>query len=345
MLTKLVIKNLRGIQHADIDGFRRVTVLIGPNGSGKSTVLEACLLGMSRSPTDAVGRVVARRSATSNGARWLLWKGEESDQATITVYGDEGLIVERSIAWQRYVTERNVIDDMIKAGCPQPYSLFIIERSQPPGADGNVRSAVAIAANNRWWHVFVETNPVGTHIRLVEPAQGEPLHDLFSRVVQAGRKADALDLVRAVVPGAEGVEVLTEDGEPRLYVTYADRAVPATLIGDGNQALLRITFELASPKQGIVLVEEPEIHQHPRNIFHTAHAILAAARRGTQVILATHSLELVDHLLAGLSDDEKASADFFGVMRMKLTGPTPSVVVMPAEHVIEARTKLEEDIR
>ncbi|MDE6494860.1 MAG: ATP-binding protein, partial [Duncaniella sp.] len=44
MFKSLDIKNFRGIQSAEIDGFERVNLFFGKNNCGKSTVLEALFL-------------------------------------------------------------------------------------------------------------------------------------------------------------------------------------------------------------------------------------------------------------------------------------------------------------
>src|SRR5208282_1385804 len=82
-----------------------------------------------------------------------------------------------------------------------------------------------------------------------------------------------------------------------------DYSVPATLVGDGIQSLLRLSLELAASGGGGALLEEPEVHQHPGAIRQSARAILAAVRRNIQVVLTTHSLEMIDALL-GVSLDK-----------------------------------------
>lgn len=46
------IRNLRGIEHLEIDDFARVNVFLGQNNSGKSSVLEALMLLMGMSNPD-----------------------------------------------------------------------------------------------------------------------------------------------------------------------------------------------------------------------------------------------------------------------------------------------------
>jgi hypothetical protein len=118
-------------------------------------------------------------------------------------------------------------------------------------------------------------------IRLVEPHGGPgatPLHDLYSRTVQRGRRAEAKNLLAALVPEIEAVDILTDEGEPVVYVVFKDHAVPAALLGDGIQSLSRQSCELATKPGGVVLLEEPEVHQHPTAVWRP---VGPPRRRGT----------------------------------------------------------------
>ena len=138
------------------------------------------------------------------------------------------------------------------------------------------------------------------------------------------------------------VEILTENAEPILHFVFADHSVPATLAGDGIQALLRLSLALSASGGGIALLEEPEVHQHPGAIRRSARAILAAVRRGIQVVLTTHSLELIDSLVAESLDEDLARMSLYrliledGVLKSsRLDGPD----------ICFSRTTVEDDLR
>jgi predicted ATPase len=132
----------------------------------------------------------------------------------------------------------------------------------------------------------------------------KPLHELYTKALQRGRRKEAIGITAEVFPGISNVEILVENGEPILHFVFPEYTVPATLAGDGIQSLLRLSLELAGSGGGMALLEEPEVHQHPGAIRRSARAILAAVRREIQVILTTHSLELIDALLAESSDKD-----------------------------------------
>jgi hypothetical protein len=169
-----------------------------------------------------------------------------------------------------------------------------------------------------------------------------PLEELYTKAVQYGRRKDAIGIISEVFPGVSNVEILTEHGEPILHFVFADSSVPATLAGDGIQSLLRLTLELAASGGGVALLEEPEVHQHPGAIRQSARAILAAVRRKVQIVLSTHSLELIDALLAESSDDDLKQLSLYS-LQLQQGNLTSSR--LPGSDVAFARSEIEDDLR
>jgi AAA15 family ATPase/GTPase len=84
------------------------------------------------------------------------------------------------------------------------------------------------------------------------------------------------------------------------------------------------------------------VHQHPGAIRQSARAILAAVRRQIQVILTTHSLELIDALLAESSDEDLAKLSLY---RLQLQGGALKSSRLPGPDIAFARTTIEDDLR
>jgi hypothetical protein len=184
--------------------------------------------------------------------------------------------------------------------------------------------------------------------RLLEESPGKqdrPLHQLVTLAYQRGRRDKrVVEQVRGIVPGMEDVRILTEGdrGTPVVHLVLTDRTVPVTLAGDGIHALLRVCFELASLDAQVVLLEEPESHQHPAAMRQTAWAIVNAVREGMQVVLTTHSLELIDSFLAESSAED---IDRLSVHRLQLINGKLVAVAVPGRDVAFARGEIEEDLR
>jgi predicted ATPase len=182
-------------------------------------------------------------------------------------------------------------------------------------------------------------------LRLLESPGVVPdvaLHQLYTKAVQSGRRDDVMEMVSATVPGATGVEILTEGDTPVLHILLRHYTVPVALAGDGVHALFRLILELASSPKGLVLLEEPECHQHPGNIRLAARSILAATRRAIQVILTTHSLELIDILLAECSTDDLSR---LSVHRLNLRNGKLLLHRLAGPDVAVARQQIEDDLR
>jgi energy-coupling factor transporter ATP-binding protein EcfA2 len=87
-------------------------------------------------------------------------------------------------------------------------------------------------------------------------------------------------------------------GGKELHSGYADHltsvALPLRSSGFGSQQVLPIIVQLfASPRNSVVIIEEPEISLHPAAQVQLIRMFSDAVRMGRQVILTTHSQYLV----------------------------------------------------
>ena len=119
-------------------------------------------------------------------------------------------------------------------------------------------------------------------------------------------------------------------------------AIPIGVAGDGVQALVQLATEFAALPGGSVLVEEPEVYQHPAALRLTARVLLATMRRGVQIILTTHSLELIDMLVEEAGPEDIPQLSLFtlalenGVLRSgRIAG----------HQIAAARSDVAEDLR
>jgi len=188
--------------------------------------------------------------------------------------------------------------------------------------------------------------PLALSVRLVDAAVRDatsPLHSLYTKAVELGHRLAVQEIVREVISGANSVEILTDEkNQPILQIVFDGYTVPGSLVGDGIQRVLRLVLELASLHAGTVLMEEPEVFQHPGAIRLTAQAIVAAVRRDIQVILTTHSLELIDALLAAANGDD---LELVSVYRLDLAQGELRSHRLPGPEAAFARSQIEDDLR
>lgn len=353
MIRSIEIKNLRGIQEGRLDDLTPLVVLVGPNGSGKSTVLDALLIGASPRPSDAIYQITTERAKVEQESRWLLWRGERGVHAEVRINTDqpnEHRVIRLSSVpvtdsssgggfggggTSRSTSDRIRYDIQIKL------SVNPDNPSDPGIPIGSIADSSSSGPGGEL-HLLLGV----PDIRLVELGRKEKpnlLVDLFTRALDHGRREEARGILGDVIPGATNVEIGTHDGVPRLQVVYPDHSVPIALAGDGIQSLARLCLELASCPDGVVLLEEPEVHQHPGAIRQSARAIWAAVRRDIQVILSTHSLELIDALLSEAKED--AELEKLSVYRTLLQDGCLKQSRVPGPDVAFLRGEIGDDLR
>jgi len=312
VISSVEITRFRGIRDGKLEDLTPLVVLVGPNGCGKSTVLDALYIAGSNSSQTAAAETIARHRGVEHGARWALFRTESSRNAliTVTTTADETRTCELTVHG--------------------PAQLVCAVR--PGGAKGAVpRGPQRLEGVSE--------------VRLLEPRLPDsrpPLHHLYTKTVEQGGRQQAKAIIVQVVANAKDLEILTEGNQPVMHLVFDDHSVPVALAGDGIYSLLRISLELASRPEGVVLLEEPEVHQHPGAIRQTMRAILAAVRRDIQVILTTHSLELIDCLLAESSDEDVKKLSLY---RLELQDGLLISHRLPGSEVEFSRTEVEKDLR
>ena len=332
MIKSVTIKNLRGIREGELSELTPLVVLVGPNSSGKSTILDALLIGASPNPGESMGIAVSRRNV-QRGARWLLWRSGEFGATEVSVTTAAGAARTCKILRPELDgTSRKVL------------RVNLVTTTNDGATDGD--TWVRLNPQNGFnTGRDVPSLPDVPVVRLIEPqggASSESLHQLYSLAVERGRRNEVTALIAELVPGVTGIEILTDENDPVVHLVFPDHSVPAGLAGDGIQSLLRLSLELATQKGGVALLEEPEVHEHPGAIRQSARAIVTAVRRGVQVILSTHSLELIDALLAELKDDE---LPLLSLYRLKLTDGVLAKSRLDGPSVLRSRGEIGDDLR
>ena len=350
MIESVEIQNLRGIRMGALEELTPLTVLVGPNSSGKSTILDALLIGASNSPGDAIGRAVGRRSTRDADSRWLLWRQGQQGDASLEVYSRARGKHRSSVFGWRAEGPSDLGDQLRGLGSEPPFTC-IDATILLAGASVPIQTWTVFAADNRF--AFKQSQQTFPLTWRFEPAVsfvdmrgiglGTPLAQLYTEAVTQGRRDDVQELLGAIVPGLRNLEILVNHRmEPVLHLVFADKSVPAALAGDGVRTMLRLSLELASRGQGLVLVEEPEVHQHPKALQQSAKALLAAVRRGLQIVLATHSLELIDALLLEATQDDLPKLSTY---RLRLDDGVLASSRLSGEQMAFNRGQIEEDLR
>jgi predicted ATPase len=346
VIESIRIESLRGIRRGGVAGIAPLSVLVGPNGSGKSTVLDALLLAASGSPGDAVGRVVKRRVELWGGGRWLFWRGGRTDAPTAEIVLESAGSPPRALSLELSADVSPALEEKLVAKrAAGPYTQ-VASTLTCGGAELRALTAIAYSGNE---YVFTQEGSKELRAlpgaRLVDPRPGG-MHALlwksFADAAEGGRLAEVEALVGSVIPDLDRLLIVPDDaGRSVVHLGFADHTVPVAVAGDGIQTLVQVCLAVAQPPGTTVVLEEPESTQHPRSVLRSARAIAAAVKRGVQVILSTHSLELIDALSAEMSDELSKLA----VHHLACPAGELSELRYAGAEVVLARQSIGEDLR
>ncbi len=323
MIRSITISMLRGIRQGTLDGLTPLTILTGPNNCGKSTVLDAIMIAASRQPMEAIGFVCNRRADQSEPYRWLLWHSGQEVAGAIQMAVRDSTGSERTVRVRNSSAERREVLGTL----PEPAGL------REHGSTGDL-------------HVLASRHADSVpDVRFIDPfaAIRRPLLDtLFTRAHEQGLIPQVKGFVSEVSREVKDIVILSPEGKPVVYLSYANGSRPEATAGEGIRMLLRLALELAGLGGGVALVEEPEMHMHPGAIRQAAKAFWAAVGRDIQVIISTHSLELIDALLA---ETPEGQLEKLSVIRLALKDGELKSARLAGDEVRFARMQIEDDLR
>jgi hypothetical protein len=316
MSTTIEIENFRGIAKGRIDDLMPLSVLVGRNNSGKSTVLEALYLASNKDHR-LVAEVARRRGWCGlDCVSQLAFGGQNSSRSE----SDASF----SISWGSCRVSISDIHIWVTA---QGVSKEVVIND-----DG---SSYLVDDN----YIYGDQECI-----LIDPdtvTAAGMLEDAYSAALDKGRESEIDDLVKAIDPTGPTLRILKKGDRYVLHTVTSVRAVSVYFGGDGFKRLLFVAFNLAAFAGKQVLLEEPECFQHPSYLGRLASLIWAAIGQGTQVILSTHSLELLNHIF--LAEDAPLASS--AIFHTSLEAGELTAVRISGENAAERLDELGEDLR
>lgn len=365
MITSVQIQGLRGIRVAQLHELTPLTVLVGPNGCGKSTLLDALLICVGGLPGDGIGKSIKRRTPSEPAANWVFNSASDGavriDVATTRAVTNGTANVTVKMKWLPEMNARVLADAIAQTsraafktselfGAVESNVSMLLAGAQR-GADP-LRSNTLLFNDNDWFETtsgplpdYRSYGPVElVDLRGAAHVQTKPLHDVLSGVIRKGAKRSVIELLSELLPaGFDDILVATDRGVPSVHLSFTSGSVPLSQAGDGIRGLARLALALGAHEGGTVLVEEPEVHQHPAAIRQTARALAAASKRGIQVIVTTHSLDLIDGLIEETT--ARQALDDLSVFRLALEGGQLKSVTTRGERLRLVRQEIEAELR
>lgn len=348
-IDRVEIERLRGVRHGVVGDLAPLSILVGPNNCGKSTVLEALVLSSlgGRDFAEAVQFLCRRGGPAHHAMRTLFWDSDEHQGCNMRLVGAE---LEHSLRLLK--SHGRDVEDFARA---KSEGL----RDDMRSYELHITAAINRRSSARSFRLMLDsTGKLGSPFRA--SAQGEPLAQFgfvdvdavrahgeleaeYSRLERWGKLDETLDALRVSMPDLKDLRILQVEQDFILHITRAGQPpTPAYLAGDGFKRLLALAAALNDGENAVVMLEEPETFLHPRYIRELVLLLHRQIRRGKQVILSTHSLELIDQLLA---DDEEQPLIESNVHRLRLSSGELRSVTVSARDARTLRSELFEDLR
>jgi len=320
-----------------------LSVIVGPNNSGKSTIVEALYMGRGAQGARTVVEVAKLRGWTGLDTARLL-ANDRSQDISVAIDADDQ-------SSSRRIVVKDILDsevlrqslDKIEAKNEFKERLQIDSIIRPDVRSSVIVNAKGKTGNNvyaqpdRWVKmktpIFVEAAPV---------TSASYLEEAFSEAVRQGHESQITALVSSIAHEQVSLRILTSGPDFILHMVKDSGAIPVYLEGDGLKRVLYIACLLSGHIGELVLLEEPECFQHPAYLGKLASLITAAVRMGTQVVMTTHSLELLNLLFRA----EDAPLDEAALFHTQLVDDGRlKVVRIPGIRAAERLDELGEDLR
>ncbi len=107
-------------------------------------------------------------------------------------------------------------------------------------------------------------------------------------------KKRLLQCLRELAPGFDDLEIIPEGGRLQLHLAEGSRTTSAHRLSDGTLKFLCLLAILLDPTPPpLLVIEEPELGLHP-DTFPLIHDLLVEASQRTQLLVTTHSTNLID---------------------------------------------------
>jgi predicted ATPase len=314
---------------------RPLNVVIGPNGSGKSNLLESIDLlrsapgklltpiregggvrdwlwkGAAQTPTAQVDAIVANPKGPTD-LRYVLsftevgQRFEIVDERIENDFPDTGH--DKPYFYYRFESGHGVLNvkgtkRRLQHEDIDPTASILAQRRDPDqypeltylgDAFGKIRLY-------REWSFGRHTAPRLPQKTDLPNDQLEPDGSNLGLVLNRLRrepkvKKRLLEALRALYDGIDDFDTLIEGGTVQVFLHEGRITVPATRLSDGTLRYLCLLAILCHPTPPpLVCIEEPELGLHP-DVLPTLADLLKEASQRTQLIVTTHSDELVDAL-------------------------------------------------
>ena len=294
------IASYRGLSNIEIGGLADVNVFLGPSNSGKTSALEAVYLASSEHGlADALRRIIRSRGGAGAPSVFSLFPNLDTNSridVTLGMNGADHTQLDASL----FVTQddRHLLTMSFDEG--RGYSTEFVVKFDPSNSDFTDITSDPDPDDEK------PVKDVGK-AAFVSPAEltdVDVFDDRYSAAYLSEMLPSLLETLRSVYPLLKDIRPVKVDADRWMsYVQIGGGVYPMFAMGEGFKAAMVLLSHALSP--GLLLLDTPEAFQHIGGLEVLSKSIAGAAGGlGSQVIIATQSLEFLDILLRDCQERE-----------------------------------------
>lgn len=315
MFGRIAFENYRGFESLNLDGLRRVNLVVGKNNAGKTSFLEGVAICVAPTQREEITQLFRPniRSIKPSLYRWLIRDADVSE-GSIQCNGQipyRIVMTRKEISAPRNHGLQNLLSSpqvniYVKPPQPESQISFSVVASQPRDADAMIKS-------------------FGQAVR---QRSGEEQLESILRSVDSRIEKLRID------PGDDGNQIVVDIGLSEL--------VPLSQVGQGIYRLVAIFSELIGERAKLCFIDEIENGLH-HSVLETVWRGIAEVsdRMDVQVFATTHSYECIQAAHAAFAARQNYD---FSIIQLFRVESTTQGRVLDRQH-IEAALAGEIDLR
>lgn len=332
MIRSIDVRNFRCFRHLEVDGCRRLNVIVGDNGSGKTALLESIFLPLATSSEVSLrlrqqrgldGFVMGAAKRVEE-ALWgdFFFNNDMSQRISLTLIGDG--VESRSLEIARGSTDAVLPFLTGPTGSIGPIGpTGAAFTTQPPSIAMPVVSAPVRFTWKDSNKNLRTVTPTVSAAGVTLPDTGEDMPDFFyfaanttigsgenaarfSELSKSNKQEKFIKTFSREYDWIKGLNVEVHAGAPVIFasVKWAINKLPLPNISGGINRIVGFMLAIASREKSVVLVDEIE-----NGIYYSHFPALWRATLGflrefnAQAFVSTHSKECLNGLLKGAGRD------------------------------------------
>ncbi len=321
MITSFSIKNFKQFTDIFLKDLKPITLIGGQNNSGKTTILEALFMFYDRGNPEITMRHLSWRGVGTIHLKpdslWAPIFNCYDMSHTIEMELEENQQKEKLSIKHNTKFQKSLLGEASLKALPpkintsqqglRPESLqlqYFIDNKKVG------ESNLTIEGPQLGIHVkeAAMNHPLKKLSFIASGTQRNPIEDAvrFGELDICGEVDNITEILKIIEPKLTSLATIAQGDNALIYGDIGlARKIPVSLMGEGTAKLLSIILAIATNKYGMVLIDEIENGWHYSlfpNILKAIHTV--AKKYNCQIIATTHSYEIKQALLQGLSPQE-----------------------------------------